>query len=223
MSATTADRISSFYQTSIGKKVVMAATGVILFGFLVGHLLGNVQIFAGADKFNAYAEFLHNTPSLLWGTRIVLLLSLFGHVTAVVQLYRARAEARPVQYKVKRNRGATLASRLMLVSGVAVFAFIIFHLLHFTTGTVHGDFKPDDPAHNLISAFTIPTVALAYVVAMGLVAMHLYHGLWSFTQSLGVSHPRYTGRIKASAMLVSVALCAAFASIPILILAHYVK
>ena len=213
-------RLLSFTATTVGKKVVMAATGIILFGFLVGHVAGNLQIFAGAEKINAYSKFLHETPSLLWGARGVLLVALVAHIASVVSLYRLRAEARPVPYAKKRHRGATLPAIAMLASGVAVVGFIVFHLAHFTTGHATfalkgGEFIDLDPYHNMLNAFRLGWVALLYIVAMWLVGMHLAHGLWSMTQSLGFSHPRWTARIRPLAGAVAFCLALAFAIIPI--------
>lgn len=217
MSTTVAAR--RFFDTTVGKKALMALTGVVLFGFLVGHVAGNLQVFAGEEKVNAYAKFLHETTLLLWGTRVVVVGSLALHILMMVQLYKlSRADGRPVGYKKKQNRGASFTSLFMPASGVALGLFFVYHILHFTTGQAHHDFRDVEPYHNMVSAFQRPLIALVYLAAMGFLAVHLAHGLYSFTHSLGVSHPGYAARIKLVAIFVAVLLALAFASIPLLIM-----
>src|SRR5262249_22264345 len=119
-------RLSRLWAASIGKKAVMALTGVILFGFLIGHVAGNLQVFAGPEKINAYSEFLHHSPGILWGTRAVLLVALILHVTAAVQLYAQKGTARPQKYSRWRRRTSSLPSRWMLWSGFAILLFVIY-------------------------------------------------------------------------------------------------
>lgn len=205
-----------FWQTTVGKKVVMAVTGVILFGFLVGHMAGNLQFFLGAEKINDYAQFLHHSLGLLWGTRLVLGVSLILHIWAMVGLYkRSVRDARPEGYGKKSNRSRGLASVFMPISGALVAAFVVFHLLHFTTGHAHPEFKDLEPFHNLTTAFRSFGVALVYVAAMAFICVHLVHGLWSFTQSLGLGHPGHSARGKKIAVAVGVLIALGFAAIPI--------
>jgi succinate dehydrogenase / fumarate reductase cytochrome b subunit len=208
----------SFLATTIGKKVVMAATGMILFGFVTGHMLGNLQIYLGPEKLDAYAHFLQSNLGLLWGARTVLLLCVILHITMAVQLASLKAKARPVAYQKKTNAGSTYASRTMLWSGPILLAFIIYHLLHFTIGSAHPDFRQGSVYHNVVSGFQQPAPAIAYIVAMAMLGMHLYHGVWSMFQSVGVSHPRYTPMLKRFALLATVAIVAGNISIPISIL-----
>jgi succinate dehydrogenase / fumarate reductase, cytochrome b subunit len=224
MSTATIDsRVSRFWRASIGKKVVMAVTGLIMFGYLIGHVLGNLQVFSGPEKINAYAEFLHHSPGILWGTRSVLLVALALHVVAAVQLYAQKHAARPQKYARWSRRTSSLPSRWMLWSGFAIFFFVIYHLLHFTVGVaaLHPTFVEADVYQNMVSAFQTPYVAAIYIVAMALLCAHLFHGLYSMFQSVGVAHPVWTPRIKLAAALVALVLAAAFASIPIAILAGY--
>jgi succinate dehydrogenase / fumarate reductase cytochrome b subunit len=224
MSATAVDsrlnRALRFYQASIGKKAIMAVTGVILFGFLIGHVLGNLQFFAGAEKINGYSEFLHHSTGILWGTRVVLLVSVILHVTAAFQLYAQKARARPVAYAKKAHAGSRLASRTMLWSGIAILLFVPYHLLHFTFGwsVVHPNFVEGDVFANLRTAFASPVVAGIYIVAMVLLANHLMHGLWSMFQSVGVAHPRWTPGLRHFAVAFAIVLAAAFATIPVAVL-----
>lgn len=218
-------RAARLYEAPIGKKAVMALTGVILVGFLIGHVVGNLQIFSGPGPLNKYAEFLHHgTHGFLWVVRAVLVGSVVMHVKAAVELYRLSASARPVAYQKKGHRGSTLPSRVMLYSGFAVAAFLVFHILHFTTGHAYaGNFVADDVYQNMVGAFRSPLVAGVYVVAVLLVAMHLSHGMYSLALSLGLGHPRWTARARAGARVASALLAVGFASIPIAVLVNLVK
>jgi succinate dehydrogenase / fumarate reductase cytochrome b subunit len=223
MSATAVDTGSKFYGAPIGKKIVMALTGLILVLFLVAHVAGNLQILAGASKINHYAELLHASTGLLWGARIVLIASVVLHVRAALQLQALKAAARPVAYAKKAHRVATMASRFMIWTGYALGAFIVYHILHFTTGAAHPDFVEGDVFHNVTTAFKNPAIAGLYLVCMVFVAMHLFHGLWSFTQSLGLSHPRSSATAKTVAKVLAVVIAAGFAAVPIAVLAAVVK
>ena len=223
MSATAAATRAGFFETTVGKKIVMAVTGVILAGFLVGHMAGNLQIFAGATTINRYGALLHASDELLWGVRLVLITALILHVRAAVQLYMRKAAARPVAYAKKANRASTLASRIMIYSGYALGGFLVYHILHFTTGNAHPDFIPGDVFHNVTVAFRNPAIAAIYVVAMVFVAMHLSHGLFSFTQSLGLDNPRHAAWARRAAQIVAVILAAGFIAVPLGVLAGVVR
>lgn len=190
------NRTTAFYQSVIGKKIIMAVTGFILSGFVLGHMIGNLQLFAGPEKLNAYAAFLQSLGGLLWVARLALLASVGLHIAMAVQLTMLKLEARPQPYVKKTALVSTYAARTMIWSGPIVGAFIIYHLLHFTTGQAHPDFKPGDVYANVIIGFRNPAVSLFYMVANILLAFHLYHGVWSMFQSLGVAHPRYTPILK---------------------------
>ncbi|PWU10941.1 MAG: succinate dehydrogenase [Terriglobia bacterium] len=218
-------RAVRFYAAPIGKKAVMAITGVILFGYVVGHLLGNLQIYAADhDQINRYAAFLHDPgrATLLWGVRALLLLSVVAHITASVQLWVLKREARPIGYVKKDDVPAAYAARTMLWSGPIIAAFIIFHILHLTAGSVLPlqEIAPNQPdvRANVISGFQHPAVALFYIVAMLLLCLHLYHGVWSMFQSMGVSHPRYTTGLKRFAAICAIAIAAGNISIPIAVM-----
>src|SRR5262249_22600774 len=176
--------VVQFYRASIGKKVVMAVTGLVLFCFLIGHVIGNLQVFAGPDKINGYSEFLHHSPGILWGTRAVVGIAVLLHITAAVQLYAQKHRARPQKYHVWRSRSSSLPSRWMLWSGFAILFFVVYHLMHFTFGVkaVHPTFVEGDVYQNMITAFQTPYVAALYVFAMALLAAHLFHGLYSMFQ-----------------------------------------
>jgi len=208
-------RTARFYQTTIGKKAVMAVTGVMLFGFIVSHLLGNLQIYLGRETMNHYAVALRTMPAVLWGARAVLLIAVIMHITASIQLTTLKHAARPIGYVKKKPVQATLASRTMMWSGPLVLAFLIFHLLHLTFGTVHPNFQDVHPYENMvIGLHTIP-IALVYVVSVCMLGLHLYHGVWSMFQSVGINHPRYTPMLKKFAVYSSILLVLGFISIPI--------
>ncbi len=222
-------RVVRFYEAPIGKKVIMAVTGVILFGYVVAHLLGNLQIFGNPDQINIYAAFLHNPANvgLLWGARVALLLAVILHIVASIQLWKLKSDARPVAYVKKEDPAATYASRTMMWSGPIVAAFVIFHVLHLTVGAVLPlqEIGPNQPnvRANVIAGFTNPAVSAFYILAMILLCMHLYHGLWSMFQSLGFSHPRYTPKLKKGAAIFAILIAIGNCSIPIAVMAGLVK
>jgi len=214
-----------FYDATIGKKAVMAITGVILFVYVVGHLLGNLQIFsADRDHINRYAAFLHDPTrvGLLWAVRGLLLISVVLHIVASFQLWALQRAARPVRYVKKHDVPSAYAARTMKWSGPIIAAFVIFHILHLTTGSVLplrevGPNQPDVRA-DVISGFQNPAVSAFYIVAMLLLCMHLYHGLWSMLQSLGLSPPRYTPKLKKTAAAVAILIAAGNISIPLAVI-----
>jgi succinate dehydrogenase / fumarate reductase cytochrome b subunit len=219
------DRAPSFWQSTNGKKVVMAVTGAIMFLFIIGHVLGNLQIFEGPAKLNAYGHFLHSIGELLWPVRIVLLLSVALHITATVQLAMRNKEARPVGYSRKQAINSSYASRTMYWSGPIVLAFIIFHLLQFTAGYIHPEsqFIEGDIYHNVVAGFSVWWVSVWYIIAVSLLGFHLRHGLWSMFQSLGYNHPRHTPLLKKAAFVIALLITLGYISIPISVLLGFVK
>jgi succinate dehydrogenase / fumarate reductase cytochrome b subunit len=214
--------ISDLYETTVGKKALMAVTGVVLFAFVVVHLLGNLLIFQGPEKLNGYAVLLRRSGSLLWGARAVLLFSVGVHILAAVQLTVRNWRARPHGYARRRYLEADYAARTMVWSGPIVAAFIGYHVLHLTFGTAHPSFDPADVYGNVVTAFRAWPVALVYIVANALLAFHLYHGLWSMFQSLGLNHPVYNGWRRGAAAGLAVAVGAGNISIPVAVLAGVV-
>jgi succinate dehydrogenase / fumarate reductase cytochrome b subunit len=208
----------SFFDEYIGKKVIMAVSGLALFGFVTGHMLGNLQVFLGPEVLNAYGELLQANPLLLWGTRGVVLVSVLLHVWSAVQLTAAKCAARPVAYNKWSAKDSTYASRTMMWSGPLLAAYLVYHLLHLTLGSVHPDFEPGNVYQNLVIGLSNPVVALAYVIAMVMLGMHLRHGIWSMFQSIGFSHPQHTPRIRALAMLVAAAIVVGYVSIPVAVM-----
>ncbi len=216
-------RITRFYDSTIGKKAVMAVSGLILFGFLVAHMLGNLQVFLGREVMNHYAESLRANPPLLWTARLILLVSVALHIWSSIDLALLKKKARPVDYVKFGNVQGSYASRTMMWSGPIIAAVVIFHLLHLTTGTVHPNFVPLGAYENVVTGFKSIPVAIAYIIAMVLVGMHLSHGVWSMFQSIGFSHPKYTPLIKKFAAVFSWLLIAGFISVPVAVLAGVVR
>lgn len=210
-----------FYRTTVGKKAVMAATGAILFGFLIGHMAGNLQFFLGREVLNAYAEKLHALGAALWAVRFALLGAVVLHIWAAFQLWLLQRDARPVSYKKFTPQGSTYASRTMYWSGPIIAVFVIYHLLHFTVGTAHPDFEHLNAYDNVVIGFKQPLVSLFYIGAMVLLGFHLYHGIWSMFQSLGFAHPRYTPKLKTFAKVFTVFLVLGFIIVPLAVLAGY--
>ena len=214
-----------FWDTTVGKKAVMAVTGFTLFGFVVGHLAGNLQIYEPPEKINHYSEMLRSVPSLLWGARITLLASVCLHIWASFALWRLQRAARPIPYAKKANLHSTYASRTMMWSGPIILAFVIYHLLNFTFGTVHpgGPFDVHNVYNNVVTGFQFWPSSVFYIIAMIMLCYHLYHGLWSMFQSLGFSHPVYTPWIQRLAKVVAILIAAAYISIPVAVLAGFLK
>lgn len=177
--------------TTIAKKVVMALTGVILTGFVLVHMTGNLLLYLGPEALNAYGEMLQSKPALVWGARLVLLGSVLLHIWAAVSLTLTNRAARPVAYRKTAYEASTYASRTMIWGGPILALFIIYHLLHFTVGSVHPDFVRGDVYHNVVIGFQNPLVAFFYVLSMLALSLHLFHGVESLLQTLGLSHPRY--------------------------------
>ncbi|MCX6625107.1 MAG: succinate dehydrogenase cytochrome b subunit [Acidobacteria bacterium] len=222
------NRTTLFYQTPVGKKVVMAVTGVMLFGYLIAHLIGNLQIFTGnAAAINAYAEFLHSKPGMLWVARSVLLLAVLLHIVSSVQLWLLKRAARPISYYKKEDTGSNYAARTMIWSGPIIASFVVFHVLHLTVGDVVPlKTTPEgtlDVYHNVIAGFQNPVISGFYIVAMVLLCLHLFHGLWSMFQSVGVSHPRYTPCLKKFAAVFAFIIAIGNISIPVAVMIGIIK
>ena len=220
-------RAHAFLRSSLGLKIVMALTGVILFGFVIGHMLGNLQVYLGPEAFNAYAESLralgHGT--LLWIARAGLLIAALLHIWSAWRLTLMNNAARPVGYREVERRESSYASRTMRWSGVILLLFIVYHLMHFTFGVhaVHPYFVPGDAYHNFVTGFRSPLVSGFYVLAMLALGLHLYHGAWSFMQTLGLSHPRYNHLRYAFAALITVVILAGNISFPVAVLTGLVR
>jgi succinate dehydrogenase / fumarate reductase cytochrome b subunit len=214
--------LGSTYRTTLGKKLVMAVTGAFLFGFVLLHMLGNLQVFLGPEALNRYARFLRVEPALLWGARALLLAAVTVHIVAAVQLTLRNWEARPVGYHRQVYRATDYASRTMVWSGPIIAAFVVYHILHLSVGSVHPDFVPGDVYHNVIAGFRVPYVSAFYILAQVLLGVHLYHGLWSAFQSVGASRPSYGDFRRTFALAASLAIVVGNCSIPLAVLAGFV-
>ena len=221
----------ALWGTMVGKKVVMAVTGVVLVGFVVAHMLGNLKIFLGAEAIDAYAAFLRTMGEpmvpysvLLWVVRIVLLACVALHITAAVQLTRMNWAARPHGYDTKQSIATTYAARTMRWSGVIVVLFIVYHLLHLTAGIVSfqpGEFVHLSVYHNVVAGFSVWYVSLFYIVAMACLCLHLDHGIWSMLQTLGWNNARTTSALKGLSRVVALLVFVGFISVPVAVLAGW--
>ena len=215
----------------MGKKYIMALSGLVLFLFVVGHLLGNLQVFGSPELLNAYAHFLKSKPGLLWGARIGLLLCVALHVSAAVSLEVANKAARPDGYAGRTAYGSTRASRTMIASGLIIAAFVVYHLAHFTvllpwvnglgdfrklTVEWHGQRVPDVYAM-MVLGFQVGWVVLFYLVAQGLLFLHLGHGVAAMFQSLGLRNHVWWPRVLRLAQVASLAILLGYVSIPLAI------
>lgn len=190
--------VSSLVRTAVGKKALMAVSGLVLFGFVLVHMAGNLKLYQGAEKLNAYGEFLREVgaPVLahgqaLWIFRVVLLLAVGVHLWAAATLTLQSRAARPVGYRVANTVQASYASRTMRWGGVIVLLYVLFHLADLTLGWANPAFQAGKPYENLVASFTNPWVAGLYVVANVTLGFHLFHGLWSLFQSLGWNNPKF--------------------------------
>ena len=221
--------IKDFYGSTVGKKIAMALTGLVLVGFALGHMSGNLKLFLGIDhstgnyKIDDYGHFLRSIgaemvgPSgVLWIVRVVLLFCVVLHAVSGIQLAKLNRRAKPVGYEKVAFASANAASRTMLYGGLFLVVFITFHILHFTTGQLHfNGFVEGAVYSNVWLGFQNKIVAGFYVVAMALLGLHLYHGTWSMFQTLGVDTPKWNCGIRFAAKAVAVLLFVGFAAVPL--------
>ncbi|HKF42023.1 MAG TPA: succinate dehydrogenase cytochrome b subunit [Thermoanaerobaculia bacterium] len=215
----------TFLGSSIGKKVVMALTGVILFGYVLGHMIGNLQVYLGPEALNHYAVVLRQIFHgwALWIVRVLMLVAVGLHIWAATALTLESRRARRVGYGEQKWKESTYASRTMRWGGVIIGLFVVFHILNLTTGTVHPGFVEGDVYHNFVAAFRNVPTSIVYMIAMIALGLHLRHGVWSMFQTLGVSHPRYIAMAKAAALLFAVIIVAGNLSFPIAVLAGFIR
>lgn len=221
---------AAFYASTIGKKWIVALTGLGLIGFVVGHLLGNLQIFLPPDYINTYAKKLKDLGPLLWVIRLGLLGIFALHVINTIQLRQRSAAARPEPYAVERKKAASKASLTMIISGLILLAFLIFHLLHFTltvipTANVHvlDATGRHDVYKMVVGGFQNPLVSLFYLLSMGLLCMHITHGFQSVFQTLGLRTRRLAGTWNGISLALGWFLFLGNAAIVLAILAGFVK
>lgn len=210
----------ALYQSTIGKKYVVAITGAVLFAFTIGHMLGNLQIYLpnAQEALTNYAKLLHASDELLWAVRLVLLTCVVLHIVTIAQLYGINKNARPQAYVKKTPTISTFSSRTMYLSGPILFFFILYHLSHLTVGNTHPNHVHLDPYHNLVYGFRDPLASGFYIIAMSMLGIHLTHGVWSMFQSMGLNHPRYMAGLRTFATTSAAALALGNISIPVSVL-----
>jgi len=224
--------VLAFYRSTVGKKVIMAVTGLIGIGFVIVHMIGNLQVFVGPKRIDAYGGLLHGPlAELTWALRGVLIVAVVLHVLMAWQLTARASSARPVDYMKREPQVSTIASRMMRWGGVLLLVFIVVHLLHFTTQTIdpagwRGREDSDgyrDIYGNLVASFRIWWVSLFYVVSMIALGLHLYHGSWSSIRTLGYAKPSGHPLKRKVALLVALVVWAGFTLLPVAVLAGVLK
>lgn len=212
----------TLYRSSVGKKALMAVSGILLAGFVVAHMLGNLKMFQGAQAMDEYAQFLRELGypilpeyGVLWIARIALLAAVGVHAVAAFHLWKQSRSARPTRYRKEDSQVFSYASRTMRWGGVIVLLFVVYHILHFTTGTVHPEYEYGAVYANVVVGFQNPLVAGFYLVAVGALALHLHHGLWSVFSTLGVQNPRIERFRRPLAGAIAFLLFAGYATVPV--------
>jgi succinate dehydrogenase / fumarate reductase cytochrome b subunit len=211
-------RLASLWRSAIGRKALMAVTGIVLFAYVVGHLLGNLKVFQGREALDHYAATLRLFPALLWAVRLLLLVAVLVHAVAGIQLWLERRSARPIAYREWRPTGSSAASRTMIWSGFLILGFVIYHLLDLTFGVANPDFREGAVFHNLVESLGRAAASGFYVVAVAGLGVHLWHGLWSMFQSLGLATSGYADGLKRFAVAFAVILAVGFAAIPLAVI-----
>ena len=219
--------VMTLTRSTIGKKVIMAVTGLIWIGYVVMHMYGNLKVFLGPEVFNHYAEGLRVLGEPVFGrmhlltiARVVLVSSIGAHVWAAVTLARQAQIARPQRYAVTKPQAADYAALTIRYGGIAIFFFILYHLAHLTWGVpgIHGDYIRGDAYHNLVIGFQNPLNVLLYLVALTALAFHLYHGTWSLCQTLGLVNRDSTPAVRALALVLAIVVPVGFALVPLSVL-----
>lgn len=218
VSAPRASRLGALWNSAVGKKALMAVTGIVLFLFVLVHMIGNLQAFQGAEKLDHYAELLRISPPFLWFTRIVLLVAALVHAVAGIQLWSERQRARPVAYQDFRPVVSSTASRTMIWSGLLILGFVVYHLLDLTIGVVHPNFQHGRVYANLVASLSRGIGVAIYLVAMIGLGFHLWHGLYSMFQSLGLSNRGTSVTIQKFAVAAAVILMLGFSAVPLAVI-----
>lgn len=219
-----------FLKSSVGAKIIMAVSGLMMFGFLLGHIAGNLQIFIGQDALNGYAHFLKSNPEIVWPARLGLIGAVSVHIVSGLRLAALNRAARPAGYKRKTAQRATVFSRTMTWSGLVVLAFIVYHLAHFTLGLTHPShhqLTDELGRHDVYSMFILgfqqPLVAGFYIIAMILLGFHLAHGTKSMFQSLGLNHPKYDLLFQVAVPGIAVAVVIGNIIMPLAVLGGFIS
>lgn len=214
--------ITSLWRSTVGMKILMALSGILLVGFIVAHMAGNLKAFAGPASFNAYAEFLRDVgypllphSGVLWVMRLGLLAAAGVHIWSAFKLARISQAARAVGYRKVQSQVFVYASRTMRWGGLIILVFLFYHLAHMTTGQAHPSFIHGDAYHNLVAGFQSPLVVAFYVLAVVMLAFHLYHGIWSVFQTLGADNPAYRRFRRPVAGFVTAVTLLGFLAVPL--------
>ncbi|GAC1324074.1 MAG: succinate dehydrogenase cytochrome b subunit [Chloroflexota bacterium] len=222
--------LTSLWHSTIGKKYVMAITGLIWFGYLIAHLWGNLKIYAGPQFLNDYGGFLRTVgepffgfSQILWVARVILIPAFIVHVWAAFELTARDRASRPQRYSMRRNVESTIASRTMIYGGVFILLFVIYHVLDLTFGALNPSYEEGNIYHNVVASFRVVPVAILYVLAMVAVGLHLFHGIWSTFQTLGWNTARITRLVRNVATLFAVLLTVGNISIPLAVVLGLVK
>lgn len=223
-------RVVTLYQSTVGKKAMMAVSGIVLFGFVLSHMIGNLKMLLGVNEegvyaMDAYAEFLREMGyplvphgGVLWIARIVLLAAVGIHIVAAIQLSQRSRAARGSAYKKQEPLSFSYASRTMRWGGVIIALFIVYHILHFTTGQAHSQFVYGEVYRNYVVAFQNPLIFAFYLIAQTALCFHLFHGVWSVFQTLGANHPRYNHLRRPFAVGYALVVFVGFMLPPVLVL-----
>ncbi len=226
--------IRSFFQTTVMQKTIVAVTGSVMVLFLIGHMSGNLLVYAGPEAINSYAAGLRDVPVLLWLARITLLVSLVLHVYYTIRLRRNSQQARPISYHQQQWHASTFAGRTMLLSGLLIVSYVAFHLAHFTWGKIYPQYYAATyfldgrgPVHDVYSMVVRSLqewwVAGLYIVAVTVVAIHLVHAIQSALQTLGIYHPQYIRPIRQVSIVLAILLWIGYVSIPLAAMAHVLE
>ncbi len=222
--------IFMLYRSTVGKKIIMAVTGLVYIGYVVLHMYGNLKIFGGRIYFNEYAEGLRELGHPVFGhthllviARTVLTVAIVLHVWAAIGLWRKANRARPQSYAQKQVVRANYASLTMRYGGTVIALFILYHLAHLTWGFAHADYVRGDPYTNIVTAFQFWPVTLIYLIALLALALHLYHGTWSMFQTLGLSSQRLSPWLRGLALVLAVVVPIGFAVVPLSVLLGIVQ
>jgi succinate dehydrogenase / fumarate reductase cytochrome b subunit len=225
--------LTKLWRSSIGKKWLVALTGLALLGFVLAHLAGNLQMFAGAAKINAYAEFLRHNENVLWVMRIALIACFVGHIVTTISLVRQNRAARPERYALQRHVQAKASTRSMIYSGLTVLAFVVFHLLHYTFRVTDPRFKTvaeggtlqsiNDVYQMVILGFQSPLISGFYLLSVGLLSLHLSHGISSVFMTLGIESKKSISQVACYSRWIAALIFAGYASIPASVLLGVLK
>ena len=208
--------LAAFWRSTIGKKIVMAVTGVIMIGWIAGHVSGNLLVFRGADAMNHYAAFLKSLGAALWVARGVILVAVALHITSAYQLTMVARRARPKDYAVRVPQVSTWASRTMRWGGVLLLFFIVFHLAHFTLGWIDSaTFSDTDVYSNVVIGLSQPLYAAFYILAMGALGLHIFHGAWAVVRTAGLAKPSRHPLHRRIATVLAIGIWLGFTVIPV--------